>query len=446
MSSNLGLNTLISWKTQSFNQITSSIRKNGTVNANISVGTNIFNKHGGPLKIFRREIVVPTENSCNQHSLRIDILNTPGSNITNSSVTNNTGGLVNTADFKLINEPSNYTCTENCASVGNTQSNALRRLRSSGMIKKQFDLSTQKPAYYTNSQQYLAGRNLGFNQNQYYYTRIGNTSAKPGDSLTTNNMYTNNSTANCTKFYIASETSFQYTWVNRTDPPATATVTIPVGYYTIDDLNNILYNTMIANDHYYFRNNNNTKVCLMSFALNGSTGNIELTISPISTSIAIANDYQKALVVTEGGNVPTSDWDTPATATTPQIIILNNAFKDIIGFAPGTYPPNGTTTATTTVSTSPPAMTPSGQRVYYKPNNPQFAQQGAVTSSSKIARKRYDTIINSASSYTNAFGLHVANALAYGVPANGYTIKDKIGYPNKSTPVVTTTGEMRFCK
>jgi hypothetical protein len=203
---------------------------------------------------------------------------------------------------------------------------------------------------------------------------------------------------------------------------------------------------MIANDHYYFRNDNKTKVCLMSFALNGSTGNIELTISPISTSIAIANDYQKALVVTEAGNVPTSDWDTPATATTPQIIILNNAFKDIIGFAPGTYPPNGTTTATTTVSTSPPAMTPSGQRVYYKPNNPQFAQQGAVTSSSKIARKRYDTIINSASSYTNAFGLHVANALAYGVPANGYTIKDKIGYPNKSTPVVTTTGEMRFCK
>jgi hypothetical protein len=30
--------------------------------------------------------------------------------------------------------------------------------------------------------------------------------------------------------------------------------------------------------------------------------------------------------------------------------------------------------------------------------------------------------------------------LAYGVPENGYTIKDKIGYPNKCTPVFSSTG------
>ena len=28
----------------------------------------------------------------------------------------------------------------------------------------------------------------------------------------------------------------------------------------------------------------------------------------------------------------------------------------------------------------------------------------------------------------------MANALAYGVPEGGYTIKDKIGYPVKQTP------------
>ena len=40
----------------------------------------------------------------------------------------------------------------------------------------------------------------------------------------------------------------------------------------------------------------------------------------------------------------------------------------------------------------------------------------------------------SAASFRNALGQSVSNALAYVVPANGYTIKDKIGYPLKQTP------------
>jgi hypothetical protein len=82
----------------------------------------------------------------------------------------------------------------------------------------------------------------------------------------------------------------------------------------------------------------------------------------------------------------------------------------------------------------------SSGHTYYKPNNPQFAQQGAVSASSLITRKKYDSITNSSAIYRNAFGLQVANALAYGVPENGYTIKDKIGYPNKCTPVFSSTG------
>ena len=81
--------------------------------------------------------------------------------------------------------------------------------------------------------------------------------------------------------------------------------------------------------------------------------------------------------------------------------------------------------------------------VHYKPNNAKFAQQGAVDSSSRLARLKLDTITNSGATYRVAFdkygaGNATANALAYGVPANGYTIKDKLGYPNKSTPIVKT--------
>lgn len=73
--------------------------------------------------------------------------------------------------------------------------------------------------------------------------------------------------------------------------------------------------------------------------------------------------------------------------------------------------------------------------VYYKPNNSKFATQGAVDSGDRLLRLKYDTITKSGNTMREAYGDKTANALAYGVPVNGYTIKDKIGYPNKCTPV-----------
>jgi hypothetical protein len=72
--------------------------------------------------------------------------------------------------------------------------------------------------------------------------------------------------------------------------------------------------------------------------------------------------------------------------------------------------------------------------VYYKPNNPQFAVQGAVSSGDLINRKKYDTITSVGASFRSAYGNQTANALAYGSSMYGYTAKDKIGYPSKKTP------------
>lgn len=79
--------------------------------------------------------------------------------------------------------------------------------------------------------------------------------------------------------------------------------------------------------------------------------------------------------------------------------------------------------------------------IYYKPNNPQFAQQGGVSSSSRLLRKKVDTITTVGSTYKTPFGMGMANALSYGVPHANYTIKDKLGYPQKCTPTVTSTGQ-----
>ena len=79
-------------------------------------------------------------------------------------------------------------------------------------------------------------------------------------------------------------------------------------------------------------------------------------------------------------------------------------------------------------------------QVYYKPNNSKFAQQGAVTASDLIVRRKYNAITNNGASYRKAYGAEVANALAYGVPECGYTIKDKIGYPSPMIPKITPYG------
>jgi len=67
--------------------------------------------------------------------------------------------------------------------------------------------------------------------------------------------------------------------------------------------------------------------------------------------------------------------------------------------------------------------------VCYNTNNDQFAQQGAVSSSSLVTRIKYNTITNNGCIYHTANGVEIANALAYGVPASGNASKHILGYP-----------------
>jgi hypothetical protein len=48
--------------------------------------------------------------------------------------------------------------------------------------------------------------------------------------------------------------------------------------------------------------------------------------------------------------------------------------------------------------------------IIYKPNNPQFAQQGAVSGSTRIQKLKSDTITNNGFSFYSAYGATMANA------------------------------------
>jgi len=253
-----------SWKGQTFNQITTTIQKNtGTISAQNGTTTGSLRNYfkSRPLKIYRREIATNTPSHCNYRtSVRIDEINAPNGYMITKSY--NDTGLVNTLDINLTTNtsmrstPSCNTST-NCMSAS---SNALRRVRSSGMIRRKYDAITNDAKYFTNTNQYLDNRHKTYQKNLFTFV----------------------------------------------DP--------------------------------------------------------------------------------DTGCAPT-----------------------------------------------------------YKPSNGQFSTQGAVSSSSLVARMKYDTVNTIASRTGAVFGTNTANALAYSTYGGNYTIKDKLGFPRKCTPKYTASGEFKAC-
>jgi len=307
------------------------------------------------------------------------------------------------------------------------------------MIKKQFNVANNNtPTYYTDRTQYLKARNLTFDQNQYHFVRLGNSREKPGSSLTINNLYTANGLTHCTKYTLGSSVTFQYIWVDD----KTYTVTVSPGIYTVDDINTILFTTFFRNGHVLIDKNSNMPIYFLEFGYNNVSNKVELQIYPIDTSIYSSTFYK----IPNALNVEIPKWTFPTLTKNAMFVIQDNLFASMIGFEPGKYPStsaNGSNQALFN-STLPPLIGEKYQPMYFKPNNWQFGQQGAVTASSLITRIKYNTITTNAGLYTHSIGPSVGSAMAYSSVENPYTIKDKIGFPLTKTPVIDKyTGNLK---
>jgi len=74
------------------------------------------------------------------------------------------------------------------------------------------------------------------------------------------------------------------------------------------------------------------------------------------------------------------------------------------------------------------------KRVYYKPNNPQFAQQGGVSSSTRILKLNVDTISTNAANIRKLKGANAAQGLSLGsIPFTPFIYKYKSPACNKAT-------------
>ena len=214
MSARLSLEKIpyTSWKGKTFSQITTDIRENTVKDQdvqNASFASKLF-MNPQPMKIYRKEIASVPLKTCNRRtSITIsNLMEIPGGNIVNSKNTDNSNGLVNTNDYNLPKLLGDYpgsscdtttikpngTLINRCLS---TQNNALRKVRSAGMISRNFNPKKNNETYYTSAGQYLDSRNKTFVQNTYHMLRKGDATCIPGSAASQQNVYASNTAAHC---------------------------------------------------------------------------------------------------------------------------------------------------------------------------------------------------------------------------------------------------------
>ena len=453
---------IISWKGRSINQITSSIRKNGTADME-SLSSNIF--RAMPLKVYRREIAanISSQSGCSNSriSSSVDEFSRPGGSILQNRTPNDTYGQFNTIESPATgNLNETYGCNGNGSnnSYNCAEKNARRRCRSSGIIKRTYDPRRSELSYFTNTNQYLVSRSKSFSQNQYRHIRPNDNSIVT-NPMQSKELYSPNGVSHCPKVQIvAGANMFYYYWVDASGgnddfsfiPPNASpvgnadwyTVTIPPGYYDVHDLNSAFETAMFTNKHYFIYNNTHSKHFLMKIIYNNTNDCVEL--QTFSTASVPVSSYSLPL---EGG------FTRPAVDVVPVYYIPSGGIGNVIGFSSGFYPnvtanananitPNGN--AYGALSNLPHSIYPSYSITYYKPSNNRFATQGGVSSGDMTQRRKYETISRNGLAFSTAMGSHVGNAMSYGVSDHVYTLKDKIGYPVTKTPVINKyTGELK---
>ena len=418
------------WKGKTFQQISYSLKYNNEFN--ITDDKQLFRAR--PMKIYRKEIS-SKEASCNPRiSLKIDELQRPGG----SHISNHGKGLVNTLEIHHPNNTCENPTSDNkhCIVDFSVANNALRRIRSSGMTQSKFNINSKKN-YFSSTSQYLDNRNLSYRNNSYFQIREGDKTSTPGTAQAISNVYSTTINNRCPVFNIQAPLTVSYKWVDAT----TNTVTFPVGKYDLSDINNMIHGAMDASYHYFIENPHKTRYYLLEFVNDANSNVISLVyrFARESTLNIPGGDYSYPVAPT-----PLA-WTTVIASLNDFVsknatITINEELGGIVGFIPDTYPAtvneeDDSKKFKTIEGTLPPVFDNKFYPIYYKPSNHQFATQGAVSSGDLIVRKKYDTITSAGATFRSAFGNHTANAVAYGVPSYGYTIKDKIGYPVKKTPV-----------
>ena len=435
----------INWKGKTFFQIVASIQKNTNKSPSLSV-KQLF--HPLPLSIYRREIHnisgQATPKNCNSRfSTKISDFETPGNNTVSSTQKSaySNGIICNVEETNPTTISADAgNCNTPASCFLSPQNNARKRCRSAGMIPRKFNVNKNNDTYSTSTQQYLVSRNRSIKQNEYNYIRKGSSGIVPGPGLAASNVYSPAGLSHCSQPTISAangNNTFFYNWIDGTQ----FQVTIPDGIYDIESLNQLFKTEQVRNKTYLVAPGYN-KQLLMNLSYDTKTGSIILYAGVTSQANCSSNGYTAPFGAT---------WTIaalPATNPTPTgtgvigatyFQVPHTNFPNLIGFPTGVY------FAGINESSFQGEITPKYVALYYKPNNPEYAVQGAVDASTRIQRLKYETVNAGAGGVRTAYGDATANALAYGVSEQAYTEKTQVGDKVIYTPVINPkTGQI--CK
>jgi len=185
----------------------------------------------------------------------------------------------------------------------------------------------------------IANRGFGNNRLVYSFQQGGVSFQDNEVALGTLQLYY--SWFNITSAY--KNNTYSYTWIDGT----TVTITMPDGNYSVLEINAYLQNIMVQNNHYVVNTTTGDFVYYLQFQVNAVYYSIQF------------NSFTIPAILPAGYALPAgATWVLPLVNTTPQVNILANGFRDIIGFNAGTYPPIPQATTYSKLSDTAPQVNP----------------------------------------------------------------------------------------
>lgn len=188
-----------------------------------------------------------------------------------------------------------------------------------------------------NSSNIVAGTNNSVLEFQFVG---GNINLKKGQKVALASIQMYYSTFNITSAY--GNNVFNYTWVDGT----VNQVLFPDGFYDADGINNYLHFVMLQNKHYLV-DANGDYVWFLTVSANSTRYAIEVNSFGVSVALATSSSW----VLPAGAT-----WVIPTNFIVPELNVLANNFRNVIGFAAGSYP-NATITGTPPAQVQAPAYT-----------------------------------------------------------------------------------------
>lgn len=188
-----------------------------------------------------------------------------------------------------------------------------------------------------NSSNVVAGTNNSVFEFQFVG---GNINLKKGQKVALASIQMYYSTFNITSAY--GNNVFNYTWVDGT----VNQVLFPDGFYDADAISNYLHFVMLQNKHYLV-DSVGDYVWFLTFSANPTRYAIEVNSFGMSVALATSSSWTLPAGAT---------WVIPTNFIVPELNVLANNFRNVIGFNAGSYP-NATITGVPPAQIQTPAYT-----------------------------------------------------------------------------------------